>query len=59
LDTLRPPQLREDNALPLAEAVFGAPIVLQNKFLQGDNISVENFLKNLWILLRFLCPDTI
>jgi hypothetical protein len=34
-------QLREDIGLSLAEAVFVAPIVLQNEFLQGDEIPVD------------------
>ncbi len=34
-------QMREDTGLSLAEAVFGAPIVLPNDFLQEDEISVD------------------
>jgi hypothetical protein len=34
-------QLWEDTGLSPAEAVFGAPIVLPNEFLQGDGISVS------------------
>jgi hypothetical protein len=34
-------QLWEDTGLSTAEAVFGAPIVLPNEFLQGDGISVS------------------
>jgi hypothetical protein len=44
-------QLREDIGLSPAEAVFGAPIVLPNEFLKGDEIPVDtiskNFLKSL------------
>ncbi len=34
-------QSREDTGLSPAEAVFGIPIVLPNKFLQGDILSVD------------------
>ncbi len=34
-------QLREDTGLSLAEAVFGAQIVLPNEFLQNDELSVD------------------
>jgi hypothetical protein len=40
------PQLREGNGLSPAEAVFGAPIVLPNEFLQTDEISVDSIIKN-------------
>jgi hypothetical protein len=36
-------QLREDNGLSPAEAVFGAPSVLPNEFLQNEEISVDFF----------------
>jgi hypothetical protein len=39
-------QLREDIGHSLAEAVFGTPIVLPNKFLQGDEFSVDEIVKN-------------
>ncbi len=38
-------QPREDTGLSPAEAVFGAPIVLPNEFLQGDKISVDSIIK--------------
>jgi hypothetical protein len=38
-------QPREDTGLSPAEAVFGAPIVVQNDFLQGDEISVDTISK--------------
>jgi hypothetical protein len=38
-------QPREDTGLSPAEAVFGAPIVLPNKFLQIEEISVDSILK--------------
>jgi hypothetical protein len=34
-------QPREDTGLYLAEAVFGAQIVLPNEFLQNDELSVD------------------
>jgi hypothetical protein len=34
-------QLREDTGLSPAEAVFGAPIVLPNEFLQNEEMSVD------------------
>jgi hypothetical protein len=37
---------REDTGLSLAEAVFGAQIVLPNKFLQNDELSVDTIVKN-------------
>jgi hypothetical protein len=42
-----------------AKAVFGIPIVLPNKFLQGDGFSVMKLSKKLWMLLLFPCPGTI
>jgi hypothetical protein len=38
-------QSREDTGLSLAEAVFGAPIVLLNEFLKGDETPVHTILK--------------
>jgi hypothetical protein len=29
-----------------AESVFGAPIVLPNEFLQGDEVAVDSIIKN-------------
>jgi hypothetical protein len=55
-------QQREDTGLSPAEAVFGAPIVLPNEFLQGDEISIGSILRifqKLWMRLLFLCPGTI
>jgi hypothetical protein len=40
-------QLREDDGLSLAEAVFGTPIVLLNEFLQGDKFSDNSIVKKL------------
>ncbi len=51
-------QPREDTGLSPAEAVFGAPIVLPNKFLQIEEISVDSILKifqKLWMPLLLLC----
>ncbi len=43
--------------IPLAEAVFGAPIVLPNEFLKGDEILVDTISKHfLWMLLLFPLP---
>jgi hypothetical protein len=39
-------QLREDTGLSPAEAVFGAPIVLPNEFLQNKEMSVDAIIKN-------------
>jgi hypothetical protein len=39
-------QPREDTGLSPAEAVFGAPIVLPNEFLQNEEISVDSIVKN-------------
>jgi hypothetical protein len=39
-------QPREDTGLSTAEAVFGAPIVLPNEFLQNEEISVDSIIKN-------------
>jgi hypothetical protein len=44
-------QPREDTGLSLAEAVFGAPTVLLNEFLKGDEIPVDTISKiflSLW-----------
>jgi hypothetical protein len=38
---------REDTGLSPAEAVFGAPIVLPNEFLQNEEISVDSIIKTL------------
>jgi hypothetical protein len=38
-------QPREDTGLSLAEAVFGAPIVLPNEFLQNEEMSVDAIIK--------------
>ncbi len=40
-------QPREDRGLSLAEAVFGAPIVLPGEFLQNEKISEDSIIKNL------------
>jgi hypothetical protein len=40
-------QPREDTGLSPADAVFGAPIVLPNEFLQRDEIPVDTILKML------------
>jgi hypothetical protein len=39
-------QPREDTGFSPAEAVFGAPIVLPNEFLQNKEISVDAIIKN-------------
>jgi hypothetical protein len=39
-------QLREDTGLSPAEAVFGAPILLPNEFLQNEEISIDSIVKN-------------
>jgi hypothetical protein len=38
-------QRREDIGLSPAEAVFGAQIVLPNKFLKNDKLSVDTIVK--------------
>jgi hypothetical protein len=38
-------QPRKDTGLSPAEAVFGAQIVLPNKFLQNDEFSVDTIVK--------------
>jgi hypothetical protein len=48
-------QLREDTSLSPAEAVFGAPIVLPNEFLQGDEISVDTISK-IWVRRGGMVP---
>ncbi len=40
-------QLREDTGLSPAETVFGAPSVLPNEFLQGDEMSAHTISKNI------------
>jgi hypothetical protein len=39
-------QPSEDTGLSPAEAVFGAPIVLPNEFLQTEEMSVDAIIKN-------------
>ncbi len=39
-------QPREDTGLFPAEAVFGAPIIVPNEFLKGDEIPVDSISKN-------------
>jgi hypothetical protein len=53
---------RKDTGLSLAEAFYGASIVLPNKFLQNKETSVDAIIKNFsktCIFLLFLCPGTI
>jgi hypothetical protein len=50
-------QLREDTSLSPAEAVFGAPIVLPNEFLQGDEISVDTISK-IWVRRGGMVPPS-
>jgi hypothetical protein len=38
-------QRKGDTGLSPAEAVFGAPIVLPNEFLKGDEISIDTIKK--------------
>ncbi len=38
-------QPKEDNGLSLAEVVYGAPIVLLNKFLHNQEISIDSIIK--------------
>jgi hypothetical protein len=55
-------QPREDTGLSLAEAVFGAQIVLPNKFLQNDELSVDTIDKKFskpCMFLLLLCLGTI
>jgi hypothetical protein len=55
-------QPREDTGLILAKALFGAPIVLPNEFLQNREMSVDAIIKSfqkLCMSLQFLCPGTI
>jgi hypothetical protein len=55
-------QQREDTGLSPAEAVFGAPIVLPNKFLQNEEISVDSIITNFSTtldVLLFRCLGTI
>jgi hypothetical protein len=37
---------RKDTGLSLAEAVFGAPIVLPNEFLENEEIYLDSIIKN-------------
>jgi transposase InsO family protein len=39
-------QAKEDTGLSLAEAVFGAPVVLPNEFLQIEEMSDDAIIKN-------------
>jgi hypothetical protein len=39
-------QPREDTGLSLTEALFGAPIVLPNEFLQNEEMSIDAIIKN-------------
>ncbi len=39
-------QLREDTGLSTAEADFGTPLVLPNKFLQAEEFSIDQISKN-------------
>jgi hypothetical protein len=48
-------QLRKDTGLSLAEAVFGAQIVLPNEFLENDELSVDTIV----MFLLLLCLGTI
>jgi hypothetical protein len=50
-------QLREDTSLSLAEAVFGAQIVLPNKFLQSDDFSVDAIVKKFSTTLHVSAPS--
>jgi hypothetical protein len=55
-------QPREDTGLSLAEAVFGAQIVLPNEFLPNDELSVDTIVKNFSKTLHvsaLLCLGTI
>jgi hypothetical protein len=51
------PQPREDTDLSLAEAVFGAKIVLPNKFLQNDEFSVDTIVKKFAKTLHVSAPS--
>ncbi len=50
-------QLREDTGLSPAEAVFGAPIVLQNEFSQNDELSVNSIIKIFSKILHVLASS--
>ncbi len=55
-------QPRKGTGLSPAEAVFGAPIMLPNEFLQTEEISVDSIVKNFQKLrmpLLLLCLGTI
>ncbi len=55
-------QPRDDTSLSLAEAVFGAQIVLPNEFLQNDELSVDTIAKKIsetLHVLPLLCLGTI
>ncbi len=49
--------LREDTGLSLAEAVFGAQIVLPNEFLQNDELSVDTTVKKCSKTLHVSAPS--
>ncbi len=50
-------QSREDTGISLAEAVFGAQIVLPNEFLQNDELSVDTIVKNFFQTLHVSAPS--
>jgi hypothetical protein len=50
-------QPREDTGLSLAEAVFGAQIVLPNEFLQNNELSVDTIVKNFSKTLHVSAPS--
>ncbi len=50
-------QPREDTGLSLAEAVFGARIVLPNEFLQNDELSVDTIVKFFYKTLHVSAPS--
>jgi hypothetical protein len=50
-------QPREDTGLSLAEAVFGAQIVLPNEFLQNDEFSVDTIVNKFVKTLHVSAPS--
>ncbi len=50
-------QPREDTGLSPAEAVFGAPIVLPNEFLQNEELSVDSIIKTFSQTLHVPAPS--
>jgi transposase InsO family protein len=50
-------QPREYSGLSLAEAVFGAQIVLPNEFLQNNELSVHTIVKNFSKILHVSAPS--